>query len=137
MAAETDIWDALSAHLRALTLSPAHPIAWPNVDYTPPNGHKFLRINEFPAIANPITLNNGAIEYRGFIQIDVFGPLKVGLNTQKAIAAAVATHFKAGTVLFSGSTKLRISSAVVGANLISDPRMMIPVTVNWSALAAN
>lgn len=138
MPVEAAITDALFGRLRALTISPAHPIAWPNVAFTPPSSDKWLRVNQFPTVETRFAVaDTGSVELRGFIQVDVFGPLNKGVTTQQAVAASVARHFRVPRRLFSGTTRIEITSARVDPGMTSDSRWMIPVTINYRAFALN
>ena len=138
MATDTDITGALFARLAALTLTPTHQIAWPNVEFTPPSSGKFLRANEIPVSAVAVSVAaDGSNEYRGIFQVDVFGPLGAGLPTQKAIAAAVSAQFKRGLTLYGGSTRLDVTGSFVGPAMVDKDRAMIPVSINYRAFARN
>ena len=76
--ADTKVWRALSARLASLTWSPAVPVSWPNMPFTPPTNHIWLRVNEFPASTTPFDVKGGTSDRTGLIQIDVFRPLNEG-----------------------------------------------------------
>lgn len=138
MAVEDDITAALFAHIAALTLTPVHPVAWPNVAFTPPANNRWLRVNEFPTVNRPVALaHDGANEFRGFVQIDVFAPPGGGLAGHKATAALVRQHMKRGTTLYHGSTRVLITNATVQAGVDSSPRWMVPVVIDYRAFAQN
>lgn len=138
MATETDITRALFGHLAALTLSPAHPVAWPNVQFTPPADGRFLRANDVPATNTALAVaHDGVNDMRGLLQVDVFGPLAEGVEAQRLAASAVAAHFKRGTTFFFSAGRIEVRSAVVGGGIQSDGRYMIPVTVNYRVFALN
>lgn len=138
MATEDDITAALFARIAALSLTPAHPVAWPNTAFTPPISNRWLRVNEFPTVTQSVALpSNGSNEFRGFIQIDVFAPLGDGSAGPKATAALVRQHMKRGTTLFGGSTRVLITNAAVQAGVESSPRWMVPVVIDYRAFAQN
>lgn len=138
MATEDDITAALFARIAALSLTPAHPIAWPNVAFNPPPNNRWLRVNEVPTLSQPVAVSqDGSNDYRGFVQIDVFAPLGGGLAGPKATAGLVRQWMKRGTVLFSGSTRVLITSASIQGGIESSPRWMVPVVVDYRAFALN
>lgn len=138
MATEDDITAALFTRLAALTLSPVHPIAWPNVTFTPPTNNRWLRVNEIPTVTEAVAIGQaGSNEYRGFLQVDVFAPLGGGLAGPKATAALVRQHMARGLTLFSGSTRVTITNAAVQGGIESSPRWMVPVIIDYRAFALN
>lgn len=138
MAAEDDITAALFARIAALSLTPAHPLAMPNVAFTPPSNHRWLRVNEFPTVTRTAAIaHDGSNEFRGFVQIDVFAPLGEGIAGPKATAALVRQHMKRGTALYSGTTRILITNAVIQAGVESKPRWMVPVVIDYRAFAQN
>lgn len=135
---ETKIVEAFFARLQALVLTPAHPIAWPNVSFTPPADSRYLRANELPSPTAGVSLAvDGANEYSGLFQIDVFGPLNTGSSAPKELAGAVVKHFKRGTRLDREGLRIDVMQASIGPALRDDPRWMVPVTVRYRAFARN
>jgi len=137
-AVETKIVEALFARLAALTLLPVHPIAWPNVSFTPPADGRYLRANELPSPTVGIDIaTDGTNEYSGLFQVDVFGPLNVGSSVPQELAGAVVRHFKRGTRLDREGVRIDVMQASIGPALRDDPCWMVPVTVRYRAFAKN
>jgi hypothetical protein len=131
------IMNALFARLAALTLSPVHPISWPNANFTPPTNGRFLRATLLPAskVRFPIAAD-GMVEHIGIMQVDVFAPLNGGLSPVLATAQAVATHFKSGTFIMA-APRVEITRAEVNAGLPMGERFMVPVSISYRSFAPN
>lgn len=140
---ETKIAEALLAKLGALTLSPAIPIAWPNVAFAPPVDSQgkpspFLRANDIPAPTLGLSLSStGTNDYVGLFQVDVMWPQGGGVSAAKEVAAAIIAHMKRGTQMDRQSVRVEVTRASLGPVISDDPRIMIPVTITYRALVKN
>lgn len=137
MAIETDIMAALFARVSSLVLAPAMPIAWPNVAYTPPANHRYLRVQFVPNVANRILIDSdGPHQHLGLLQISVYWTKGQGEADARAKAAAVAAHFPCDLKLVSGSTTVRITKRPDVRDLIvEDAAVQIPVMISWECWA--
>lgn len=135
---ETSIVEALMARLATLTLSPALPVAWPNVDYTPPAAG-YLRVTHAPNTATQVTLGTeGKNRHIGIFQVDVMLPIIIGISTPMEKAGAVAAHFKRGTVLTKDGISVRITRPPeIRPALQSLPYIQVPVIIRYQADADN
>jgi hypothetical protein len=135
---ETSIVEALMARLLTLTLSPALPVAWPNLDYTPPAAG-YLRATHVPNSTNQVTLGStGKNRHVGIFQVDVFLPIMTGISTPMERAGAVAAHFKRGTTLTKDGINVRITRPPeVRPALQSLPYIQVPVIIRYQADADN
>ncbi len=135
MAVEHDIMEALFECLGGLVLSPAHPIAWPNVKFEPPADQRFLRAGFVPNTANRVLIDSdGPHRHMGLLQVSVYGPKGQGEATLRALAGEVADRFPADLRL--GSLPVRITKRPDVADLIiEDARVQIPVLVSWECWA--
>lgn len=140
---ETKIAEALFAKLGTLTLSPAVPVAWPNVAFAPPADAQgkpapFLRVNDIPAPTRGLSIaDTGTNEYVGLFQVDVMWPHGGGVSAAKETAGAIVAHMKRGTRLDRQSVRVDVTQASVGPVISDDPRIMIPVTITYRALVKN
>lgn len=136
--AETSIAEALLARLATLTLSPAMPVAYPNVTFTPPAAG-YLRATHVPNTANQVTLGtSGKNRHLGIFQVDVFLPINGGISTPMEKAGAVAAHFKRGTTLTRDGISIRIvRPPEIRPALQSAPYLQVPVIIRYQADAAN
>lgn len=135
---ETSIVEALMARLLTLTLSPALPVAWPNVEYTPPAAG-YLRATHAPNATNQVTLGtSGKNRHIGIFQVDVLLPITTGISTPMEKAGAVAAHFKRGTTLTKDGINVRIvRPPEIRPALQSLPYIQVPVIIRYQADADN
>jgi hypothetical protein len=131
---ETRIYEALAAQLAALALTPAMPIAWPNVDFKPP-ATGYLRASFLPAATGAFARSGtGSNEHRGIFQIDVFWPENKGETEPSNKAAAIIAHFKRGTVLSREGATIRIDDPPYRGPSLQEPGFLqIPVSVPYHA----
>lgn len=134
---EAKIYNALAWHLSQLVFSPAIPVAWPNIDFTPPSSGKWIRLHQIPAPTVPLSVDTGgANEYLGVTQISVFWPLNTGLVQPKEVAAQIIDHFSRGTRIERESVTVEITQAYCSAPIYED-RVMIPVTIFYRSFIPN
>jgi hypothetical protein len=107
---EERIEAALIDRVRALILSPALPLAWPNNVAEPPP--PYLRIDFFRNRNERIAIK-GSLPHRrlGILQITVVTPLNAGPSNATSIAGRVAEHFPADLVLDYDGVSVRIEAA--------------------------
>lgn len=131
---EAQITDALFARVKTLVVgSPALPIAWPEVAFSPPASGKYLRIDDFPNRPAWEGISSGRLD-QGLLQIMVVWPKNQGLIAPRQIAAQVIAHFPKGLAMFSGSTRVRVSrEAWASSDLKDDKSVLIPITIPWTA----
>lgn len=137
MAIETDIMAALFARVSSLVLTPAMPIAWPNIAYVPPANHRYLRVQFVPNVANRILIDSdGPHQHLGLLQLSVYWTKGQGEADVRGKAAAVAAHFPCDLKLYSGVTAVRITKrADVRDLIVEDAAVQIPVMVSFEAYA--
>lgn len=128
---EATISEALIKHLADLTLSPALPVSWPNVPFTPPTSGKYLHAHHLrgPTDAVGISAWNA---HQGIFQVDVVHPATGGLIPPTNIADAVAAHFARGTRLANGEIEVRIDQPPQIAAPVTDaPYIRTPVSISY------
>lgn len=127
---------ALFARVASLALSPAIPVAWPNVSFTPPTAG-YLRVTHVPNIARRLFLGSTDPHQRlGLLQVDAFTPLNKGASAATEIAGMVAEHFPADLKMTSGTVTVRVTKAPDVAQAIADDAFwFVPVTVSYEAYA--
>jgi hypothetical protein len=131
MAAESDIMAALFARAASFAATPALPVAWPNVAFTPP-------ANQFvPNVANRVTIDSdGPHQHLGLLQVSVYWTKGQGEAGPRAIAADLAAHFPCDLKLTSGGTTVRITKRPDVRDLIvEDDAVQIPVMISFEAWA--
>jgi hypothetical protein len=136
---EGAIEQVLLARLGTLVLSPAHPVAWPNNNFTKPADNRYLEAKFVPNAANRVFIDSdGPHERIGFLQVNVRDGLNKGPRITD-IAGAVAAHFPTDLKLpHAIGLTVRISSAAdVGSMLVetTSPGVLVPVLIPWSCWA--
>ena len=136
-AVEASIQAALFARATSLVLSPAHPVAWPNVNFTPPANRRNLRFTHMPNTTERTYIGSREPHlHQGILQIMVVAPLNSGEAGPRAIAAAVADHFPTDLRLTSGGVTVRITKRPdIAAALATDTELQIPVSIRYEAYA--
>lgn len=134
---------ALLTHLEELVLSPAIPVAWPNVEFTPPTAAPWLKPDFLALPAQRPGLAHDSVRYLGgLLQVSVFVPLGTGEILASEIAGDVLAHFARGTKIVGDITV--VIGSVTGAN--GEPTegtpvresnwLQLPTTIPWFALVA-
>lgn len=136
---EGAIEQVLSVRMASLVLSPVHPIAVPNVNFTKPNDNRYLEAKFVPNGANRVFIGSDDPHQRlGFLQVNVRDGLNKGSRITD-IAGLVAAHFPADLKLThtSGLT-VRITAAADVGNMIVEtapPGVMVPILVPYECWA--
>lgn len=131
MGTEVDILTGALDHLVALG-SPL-PIAWPNVNFTPPSTGEWLEARHFPNTTRTLGWQADAkSEYLGFVQISVYFRPNTGIVTATTEAQSIADHFAKGTLLGPVRVSQRASLA---AAVFEDAFGFIPVTIPYRGIA--
>jgi len=84
------------------------PLAWPNVDFTPPaNG--YVQVQHFVNSTTRLFLKGSAPHHRqGILQLTALTPLNAGASAATALAGQIAEQFPADLALFGDGVKVRI-----------------------------
>lgn len=108
------------------------PIAWENKTFNP-DGDEFIRPTLLPSESVQASLgDDGKTMHAGIFQIDHFVPSDTG---RSQIADKIADHFKRGTVIFSGSLCIRITSESIGRAGREEIYFIQPVNIGYQAYA--
>lgn len=128
--AESDILNGLAAHLSAL--ADIWPVAWPNIDFTPPSDGKYLRASFQPNRTETPYLEGSAYRFLGLLQITVVVPDGVGEIIAQAEGSRIARHFGYGTLITSASGDIHITEhPTVSGGLHAGADYELPVTVRY------
>ena len=132
---EAIIFDLLNGHLAGLVLSPALPVAWRMVDFTPPASGMWLEAwPMMTATTKGEMAFHGRADRTGLIQVTVVADLGAGEAPALEVSGLVAAHFAEGTLLSSGTTTLRIvAPASIATPFIDGKYLRVPVTARWRA----
>ncbi|WP_240233618.1 phage tail terminator-like protein [Devosia lacusdianchii] len=138
---EGAIKEALFARLATLVLAPVHPVAWPNLSFTPPAGNRYLEPKVVPNTVGRVFIGSNEPHQRlGFLQVNVRDALNQGTRIDD-IAGAVAAHFPADLKLsnaFGGGIVVRITSdPSPGSALIetTPPGVVVPLLIPFECWA--
>lgn len=131
MATDKDILSGAMARMDSLTTT--LPIAWPGVNFTPPQSGYWFEIRHFPNEPSNLGLGDTAKqEYRGFVQVSVFGRPGSGIFGMTDEAENVVAHFAKGTDL--GPVKVRVRP-YISPPIPEDTHIQIPVTIPYRGIA--
>ena len=130
---ESDIETALFDRVASLALSPVLPIAWPNVDYTPPADGLYMSVQLFPNGVQRYSQTGADPKQRiGILQITVVTPLNQGPSNATLIASQIAEHFPADLIMRSGAVKVSVTDAPSIAPAIkTDASHDVPLSIPY------
>jgi hypothetical protein len=139
---EADAKAALLGHLDNVPISPAIPVARPNVHYEPSIGQPYLRAS-FMSVetVQPGLSDEDTERHRGILQISVFYPkggapgVEDGTVQPTRLAATVRQHFPRGLILDADGVRVDIGPApsTVETEVPEDAWFHVPVTIHWQA----
>lgn len=141
-AVEVAIQSALLNRLGAMVLTPAVPVALPNVPFTPPvpgQNAAWLRGTILPADSIALSVDYGSEnQHFGIFQVDIFYGIGSGALAPGRIADAVLAWFRRGTRLTKDGFTVEVTRVPwVGQLIDDDPWVMIPVSVPYLAFAVS
>ncbi len=136
MTIEVSIETALFTRMAALVLSPAMPVAWPNVDFSPVLSG-YLMVTHLANGARRAFIGSAGHHQRlGILQVSVFAPLNKGASPATEIAGKVAEHFPCDLKLPSGDVSVRITKAPdIMQAMRNDSFWHVPVRVSYECWA--
>lgn len=130
---ESSIATALMARVASLVLLPVHPVAFPNMAFTPPANKKYVRVTHFPNTTDRLYLGNSdPHRHQGILQISVVAPLNSGESAARELAGQIADHFPAGLTLHSGGVQVKVTKRPnTGSAVIDTTEIRIPVSIAY------
>lgn len=135
---EEKIETALFTQANGMSLStePPPPIAWPNVDFTPPDGSAYLQVRHFRN--ENVRLFIGSVEphlRQGILQITVVTPLYFGPDPAIRIAGEIIEHFPTDYEFFHEGIKVRVQQAPDMLDAMkTDKSWNVPVSIRYECL---
>lgn len=133
---ESTIPSVLFARVAELALTSVLPVSYPDIPFTPP-ASAYLEVRHLPnSNVNLFVGDDAPIQYRGLLQITVVYPSGKGIVAPNEVAGKLVDHFKKGTVLRSGATKVRVyEKPSVAPSSQDTDRVRIPVTIKYNCFA--
>lgn len=130
------IFEVLTERLK--TLTPALPIAAPNVVF-PPQGQplppKYLAVSHLINQTRQITIGDDQQQKRGLYQVSVVFAVGIGILAALETVETIIALFK-NQILTASGVKVKIDNEPWAASPITeDDRVQIPITISWHALA--
>lgn len=115
----------------AAAQSPAIPVSYQNVAFTPPAG-RYLRAWVLPAPTQSQTLNGEHRARRGVFQVDLNLPIGTGPAAANALCASLDAAFPLSAPMTQGGTKVFLLSPMSqGPSLESPTHYTVPVSCEY------
>lgn len=107
-----------------------YPIAYPSINFTPPDSGQWLELSFLPNEGIDQGLSSPTQIKQGLLQVNICGKPDCGLIPLHSISDTVAALFSKNSVL---SGFVRISKTPYTTDIISlDDRQILPLTVMYS-----
>jgi len=119
-----EVTSALDQKMAALPDAP--PIAFPNVNFTPPDG-LYLVVMNMPADGVMYNFKR-AQNTPGVYSVNIYAPANRGPAEAENMADKIAEHFRADS---SPISQLFIEEINFNAGVSTDSEYLLPVTINW------
>lgn len=124
----SDIMQAFFSRLDSAALG--YPIAWPNVDFTPPGSGNWLQVAYFPNRGIDNSLSGQSVIRQGLFQVSVMGRQNTGGFTLESIAQEVADLFPKLTDL--ADVKVSRQPYLTSQLSVSSGVVELPLTIEYS-----
>lgn len=140
-AVETKIWNALRAHIEALSL--AYPIDWPASDFNKPvvDGvpDQYVEVRNLPNTSARVMINSaGAHDRPGILMATLMVPvaLKRQFEVMQEDAATIAAGFPCDHDMVFQGVRVRVEKAPdIAAPLRDDAYWRWPIAIRWRCFA--
>jgi hypothetical protein len=135
---ETNIQNALLKRVQSLTTT--LPIAWPNLDFTPPaDGSPYLAVRILPNRNERVFLGSNDPTYRqGILQINVVTQYNKGPSASVETAGQIALHFPQDLVLRESGVNVQLTKAPDVGSAVANPNgtnWLVPISIYYEAFA--
>jgi hypothetical protein len=133
---EADLYDAFATAFAtfAAGLSPALPVSWPGIHFTPPDEGSWLELRLFPNETQNYGLADDAPAlHQGMLQVGVCTRPGGGIVDALQVAGAVVAAFPKGTQV--GPVSVQRKPWISGVLTESD-RIVHPVTIPYRGFVA-
>jgi hypothetical protein len=117
----------------ALAQVPPIPIAWPNVQFTPPTT-RYARAFIMPAATDSQDLQGLHRGYLGMLQVSLYMPLQQGPKGAITLADSLDAAFSLTTPILVDGLRVYITRPMAsGPAMELDSRYMVPVSCRYAA----
>ena len=129
--------EAIKQRLFAQLVGQSLPIAWPNVDFIPPEDQKWLKVDYIPNRVDRLFVGSTEPhQYLGLLQVSVCWPLGAGTDDAGQVAQEIVDLFPVDLKLGTTDPIVRIyERSSVAAVIIGETSIFIPVRVKWETYA--
>lgn len=111
--------------------TPAIPVAWQNVAFTPPVG-RYISFELLPAPNRYLTLDGIGRKYRGIGQVSFHMPINTGSGSVEALSASMDAAFT--SMIVSGALRIYLMQPFsVAPPIIDGVRHVVPVSAPYEA----
>lgn len=118
----------------AAAQTPAVPVQYQNVAYTPAIGTRYLRTFTIPAETENPSLGDAHRRYTGILQANLYMPDGNGSGTGETLADSLLTYFARGeSFTISGVTVRILQSPSVNPALNDNGWYIVPVAIRYQA----
>jgi len=134
---EAGIADALLYHLSLFSYSPAIPVAYPGIKYTPTPDATYIEAHFFTTPTDRLFMTtNAPHEHGGLLQLSLRTKLGLGDIASRIIAAAVLSHFAEDVPIDRNSVRVRVLGRGTAAAGRQDGAWWhTPITIRWRCFA--
>ena len=123
-----DIIQAFFSTLSSANLG--YPIAWPNVDFTPPPIGYWLEVSHFPNSGIDVSLSAQQVIRQGIFQVSVMGRQNTGVLGMADVCDEVAAVFPKLTTL--STARVSKMPYAISAVAIDNGKIELPLTIEYS-----
>lgn len=129
-----DIATVLAARLGEWADAEGIPVAWENIEFTPPSAGLYLAAYDMPATPRTLDLGLRCRTYSGVYQVNVVAPAGTGRSDAEALARQVAALFPEGQEMQGdGFTCWITSTPAIFRGIPTSVSYSIPVSLNYRA----
>lgn len=114
-------------------LTPALPVAWENVPFTPPDG-RYARAFLLPADTERLFLEGTGREYRGVFQVSLVMTLGSGAAAAESLLASLDAAFSV-TITSGGLRVYLLTPFSASSPQPEEGRWVMPVSATYEALS--
>jgi hypothetical protein len=113
--------------------TPAVPVAWQNVAFTPPAG-RYVRAHLLPHQAKHLFVDGSGRSRQGTFQVDICMPVGAGAGGARALVDSLDAAF--AITMVQGSLRIWLLTPLSAAPAIQEPdRFVVPVSATYKAMA--